>query len=428
LPVQAGARSGSRARLDRFGDQAVLGRDGGDEGLHGHGLVPCEVLEHTVEVVEDEGAGDGLVDPICDPPGLLETTQHRRDLAAELAIECVAGAALALPGAAAAQETLDALVWCDHTDPALIEPFEAAHGVRVNLREIEGTGAALSPIEQSRPDGSDVFVIDGVDVPRAVGAGILGALPLEELPLDDIFPEGRMEAKNTVDGTWYAVTEKFGYNTFSFNKDKVDPSDMTDLSVMWSGKHAGRIATYDYYLPVIGLAAIALGKNTADLTADDLPAIGERLGAMRGVAVQVGEVVSSQTALATGEVDILIGGGEWVTAGLGQPELAWVIPERGAVRWAQSIGVFADSEKPDLALEFVKSILSPEGQARLATSSCYWAMPANAEAGAHLSDEQKAALRWDDQADYLCRAQLYPVPNEELDAAMQDLWIDMLQQ
>jgi spermidine/putrescine transport system substrate-binding protein len=36
----------------------------------------------------------------------------------------LAGAALILPGAAAAQETLNALVWCDHTDPALIEPFD----------------------------------------------------------------------------------------------------------------------------------------------------------------------------------------------------------------------------------------------------------------------------------------------------------------
>jgi spermidine/putrescine transport system substrate-binding protein len=340
----------------------------------------------------------------------------------------LAGVALALPGVAAAQETLNALVWCDHMDPALIEPFEAEHGVRVNLREYEGTGAALSLIEQSRPGDWDVLVIDGVDVPRAVETGILGPLPIEELPLDDIFPEVRMEDNNAVDGTWYAITEKFGYNTISFNSEAVDPEDMADLSVMWSEKYAGRIAIYDYYLPVIGLVAIALGKETADLTEDDLPAIGERLSAMRAVASQVGEVVSSQTALATGEVDILIGGGEWVTAGLGQPELDWVIPEQGAVRWAQSIGVFADSEKPDLALEFVKYILSPEGQARLATSECYWAMPANEAAGEHLTEEQKAALRWDDQAEYLVRAQLYPVPADALDAAMHDLWIDMLQQ
>jgi spermidine/putrescine transport system substrate-binding protein len=340
----------------------------------------------------------------------------------------VAGAALLVPAAAVAQETLNALVWCDHTDPELIAPFEEAHDVRVNLREYEGTGAALSLIEQSRPGDWDVLVIDAVDVPRAVEAGILGPLPIEEMPLDDLFPEVRMEANNAPDGTWYALTEKFGYNTISFNKEKVDSADMEDLSVMWSDEYAGRIAIYDYYLPVIGLAAIAVGKETAGLTAEDLPEIGETLGRMRSVAAQVSDVVSSQTALATGEVDVLIGGGEWVTAGLGQPELDWVIPEQGAVRWAQSIGVFADSEKPDLALEFVKYILSPEGQARLATASCYWAMPANAAAGEHLDDEQKARLRWADQEQYLARAQLYPVPDAELDAAMQDLWIDMLQQ
>lgn len=334
-------------------------------------------------------------------------------------------ASLALP---AASEELNALVWCDHTDPALIEPFEKAHGVTVNLREYEGTGAALSLIEQSRPGDWDVLVIDGVDVGRAVDLDILAPLPPEALPLDDIFPEVRMEANNAPGGTWYAATEKFGYNTIGFNKEKVDPADMERLSVMWSEKYAGRIAVYDYYLPVIGLAAMSIGKETASLTADDLPEIGERLSAIRAAAGQVGEVASSQTALATGEADILIGGGEWVTAGLGMPELDWVIPKEGAVRWAQSIGVFKDAANPELALEFVKYILSPEGQARLATSSCYWAMPANAKAGEHLTPEQKAALRWDDQPEYLKRAQLYPVPDAELDSAMQDLWVEKMLQ
>ncbi len=38
---------------------------------------------------------------------------------------------LAAQGALAEGE-LNALVWCDHTDPALIEPFEEAHDVKVN--------------------------------------------------------------------------------------------------------------------------------------------------------------------------------------------------------------------------------------------------------------------------------------------------------
>lgn len=339
-------------------------------------------------------------------------------------------AVCAFSASASAQEELNALVWCDHTDPALIEPFEKANNVKVNLKEYEGTGAGLSIVEQSRPGDWDVFVIDGVDVPRAVEMDLLAEIPADKLPTADIFPEVRMEANNTKDGKIYAVTEKFGYNTISYDKTKVDPKDMEDLSIFWSDKYKGRIALYDYYLPMIGLTGLAIGKNTADLTADDLPAIKEKLFEMKKVARQVSDVVASQTALVSGEVDIILGGGEWVTAGLTteKPNLDWTVPKQGALRWAQSIGVFKDSTKQDLAMKFVQYILSPEGQSKLATSSCYWGMPANSKAGEKLTDQQKTALRWDKQPDYLKNTQLYPVVDADLDAAMQDAWTEMLQQ
>ena len=329
-----------------------------------------------------------------------------------------------------AQEELNALVWCDHTDAALIEPFEKKHDVRVNLREYEGTGAALALLEQSRPGDWDVLVIDGIDVFRAVDAGILAPLPDAALPLNDFFPEVVMAENNGRDGKTYAVTEKFGYNTISFNSDKVEPDDMQDLSAVWSEKYDGRLSIYDYYLPVMGLAALASGIDTADITTETLEPIGAVLSKMKSRAASVGGVVAAQTALATGEVDIVVGGGEWLTAVLAeeQPELTWTIPQQGAVRWSQSIGILADSQKFDLALEFIKYVTSPEGQARLATSACYWGMPANTKAAKHLTEEQKAVLRWDEQGDYLVRTQLYPAPDADLDGQMQDLWLDMLQQ
>lgn len=338
----------------------------------------------------------------------------------------------ALTGFAAtadAQE-LNALVWCDHTDAALIEPFEEEHGVTVNLREYEGTGAALALLEQSRPGDWDVLVIDGIDVFRAVEAGILAPLDDADLPTGDFFPEVVMAENNSVDGVTYAVTEKFGYNTISYNSEAVDPADMESLASVWSEKYDGRLSIYDYYLPVMGLAAIADGIPTAEITEDSLDQLGETLSAMRARAASVAGVVAAQTALATGEVDIVVGGGEWLTAVLAeeQPELTWTIPEEGAVRWAQSIGIVADSENPELAMEFIKYIVSPEGQARLATSSCFWGMPANAKAGEVLTDAQKSVLRWDNQQDYLARTQLYPAPDTDLDIEMQDLWLETLQQ
>lgn len=340
------------------------------------------------------------------------------------------GTAIWLVGGAAQAQELNALVWCDHTDPALIAPFEERFGVTVNLREYEGTGAALALLEQSRPGDWDVLVIDGIDVFRAVESGLLAALPDDALPTADFFPQVVMAENNTLNGVTYAVTEKFGYNTISYNANAVDPADMEDLTRVWSDTYAGRISIYDYYLPVMGLAALSAGVNTADMDAASLETISPALSQLRANSASVAGVVAAQTALATGEVDIVVGGGEWLTAVLAEerPELTWTIPQQGAVRWTQSIGVLADSQQPDLALEFVKYIVSPEGQARLATSSCFWGMPANAQAGEHLSEAQRDILRWDQQPDYLARTQLYPAPDMDLDGQMQDLWLDTMSQ
>ncbi|WP_108258119.1 extracellular solute-binding protein [Mangrovicoccus ximenensis] len=328
-----------------------------------------------------------------------------------------------------AAEDLNALIWCDHADAALLEPFETAHDVRVNVKEYEGTAAGLTILEQSRPGDWDVMVIDSVDVARAAEAGFLAPLPGGAIDTSATFPEVALTDAMTVGGQLYGVTEKFGYNTIAFNKAAVDPADMASLASLWSGKYDGRIAIYDYYLPVLGLVGLAEGVDTADLDAAALETLRDPLMGLRAASRQVSDVVGSQTALATGEVDILIGGGEWLTAVLHSenPDLDWTIPEEGGLVWAQAMAMVEGTEKPELALEFIRYILSPEGQARLATSSCYWGMPANKAAGEVLTDDEKAVLRWNDQEAYLARAQLYPVPDADTDMAMQDLWTDMLQ-
>ena len=336
-------------------------------------------------------------------------------------------AAGSLPAGAA--EELNALVWCDHTDPALIQPFEEKHGVKVNLKEYEGTGTALALLEQSQPGDWDVFVIDGVDVPRVVEAGLLAELPAAELPLDDVFEAVQMRDVTFSDGKMYAIMEKFGYNVVSYNKAKVDPADMRDLNTLWSDKYKGRIAVYDYYIPLMDLVALKLGMKPSEISSAKLPEIREALFELKDNSVMVGEVVSSTTALATGEADILIGGGEWAVAVLASenPDLDWILPDQGGVLWSQSLAIFEQSQKKDLALEFVKYIMSPEGQARLATSSCFWGMPANRKAGEVLSAEQKGWLRWDEQDAFLAKSHRYFIPDAELDAEMLDVWTEFLQ-
>lgn len=328
---------------------------------------------------------------------------------------------------AVAADNLNVLTWCDHEDPALLEPFEKANNVKINFKDIDSTAAALAVLGQSKPGDWDVLVVDQTDTGRLVQMKILAPLNAKDFPFADI-PAEIADAKLTsVDGTLYTVPEKFGYNTVAFNKAVVDPKAMEDINAIWDPKYKGRIAIYDYYVPVIEYVAIALGKKPADLTSSDLPAIKEKLIALKANAAMVGDVTTVQQALATGAVDILVGGGEWVTAGMAKdnPDLDYVIPGQGGVRWQQGLGVFAASKNKDLATKFVQYIVSPEAQGKLATSSCYWGMPANSKAV--LNDEQKKILRWTDQPGYIKTSHPYLQMTSDFDKELQALWAQVLQ-
>jgi spermidine/putrescine transport system substrate-binding protein len=341
----------------------------------------------------------------------------------------MAGTALGLvllAGSVSAAD-LNALIWCDHADPTLLKPFEDANGIKVNVKEFEGTGAGLAIVDQSKPGDWDVMVIDSIDVRRGVERKLFEPLPEDKLPFADLFPEVTMDGMTKIDGKRYGITEKFGYNTIGFNSKKVDAADMDSLSVLTNDKYKGRVAVYDYYLPIVGLAAMSIGKKTTELTEADLPALKDVLLKMKANAKAITDVAASQTALATGEADILVGGGEWVTAGIAKenPDLNFSIPKEGAVLWSQSLAMFKDSNNKEMALKFIQYVLSPEGQARLATSSCYWGMPSSTKAA--LTDDQKKILRFGEQPEFLKRAQAYPAPSEALDKKMQDLWTEVLQ-
>jgi spermidine/putrescine transport system substrate-binding protein len=344
----------------------------------------------------------------------------------------VALAALAFTAAfmslpAQAQETINALVWCDHTDEAFLKGFTAKTKIKVNVKDYEGTGTALSLIEQGKPGDWDVFVVDSTDVRRVVGKKLLAELDPKAFPMNDIPPAVRLPEYHTVGGKMYAVPEKFGYNAIAYDKTKVTAAQAKDINYLFGAGAKGKIGIYDYYLPIIGQVAVALGKKPQDLKESDLPAIKDKLVAMRANSKMVGDVVTTQTALATGQIGVLVGGGEYTVAGLmaEKPNLDWVLPDVGGIRWQQAIGVMADSKKKAAATQFVQYVLSPEGQAALATSSCYWGMPANSKAA--LSAAQKKTLRWDEQTGFIAKSYPYPSPSDALDKAMQDMWLSVVQ-
>ena len=350
---------------------------------------------------------------------------RRQFLGTAAATAAVAGTSFSRQAKAAGDVNL--LVWCDHADAKLIDPFAAAHGVNVNVKTFEGTGTALSILEQSQPGDWDVLVVDAPDVPRVAQQGILAELPEDAVPWADYFPAMRDAPYARVDGTLYAAPEKFGYYGFCYNKDNVDPADAASGEIGWMDKYSGRIGVYDYYFPVIQMIGMQMGWKPEEIDSDKLAQIREKLLAMKPNVKMVGDIVSVQNALVTGDVDIIYGGAEFAVSNLipTNPNLDWVISDKGGLIWNQGLCIIATSENKEMGIEFMKWTLSPEGQGLLATSDCYWAMPANSKA--IVSDEVKKILRWDQQDEYLSKSVVSSIPDAEMDAEMLDLWTEFLQ-
>ena len=357
--------------------------------------------------------------------GIFPSIDRRRFLGGAAVTVALASASWVRTARAAGE--LNILVWCDHADAKLIQPFEAAHKVKVNVKTYEGTGTALSILEQSQPGDWDAIVIDAPDVPRVAGLGILDVLPDDIAPWSDMFPALRDAPYTHVNGKVYAVPEKFGYYGFCYNKSNVDAADARRGDIGWNSKYKGRVGVYDYYFPIIQMIGISMGWKPEEIDDDRLAKIRERLLAMKPNVKMVGDIVSVQNALLTGSIDVIFGGAEFTVSNLipDNPHLDWVISDDGGLIWNQGIGILAGSGRKELAAEFLKWILSPKGQGLLATSECYWAMPANSKA--EVADAAKAILRWDEQPGFLARSAVSLFPDPDMDAKMLDIWTEFLQ-
>lgn len=335
------------------------------------------------------------------------------------------------PGYAA--EELNIMSWCDHSDPELLRPFEEKHDVRINSKDYTDTSMAQTLLRTSQPGDWDVLSLDITALETTVRnfPGLLMELDPADFPYDDIYPLMNSEDQY-VDGKLYGVVEKFGYNAIAYNSNKVDPQDVRSYEIFWDENSDAKIGIFDLYFQQIQTVALVDGLKPVDITTSHLPAIKERFMRMKDKGVYIGDVVGVQTALVTGEIDILLGGAEWIVGSTYQdkPEIKWVIPDEGAIYYLLNVSIVADTKKPELAKAFAQYLLSPEAQAKLATSSCFWGLPVNTKAGEFLTEEQKQALHWESQEDYIARSHLnvFSESSEpDFDQSILDMWTEFLQ-
>ena len=321
---------------------------------------------------------------------------------------------------------LNVLGWCDVEDPKVLRPFEEAHNVTVKVKTHEDASAANNILQTSAPGEWDVVHTDTAYVPQHVTSGLLEPLDKNNLPLTDFVSSAVRADLNQVNGIQYGLTNKMGVESIVYDSSRVSADEVSSLNFMFDDKYKGRIGIWDFYVLGIQLVAMSQGLDPSKLNEGHIPLLREKLTQLKSNIAMIGDPAASMTAIASGDIDIMLGGGDWLGKIMAENKnMRWTVPKEGGLFYLTSAAVVKGTTKAELANDFVKYLASPEGQALLATADCYWGAPVNKKTV--LDPKVAEILNLNKLEELLSRSHLQTYWSGALDKQMQTLWAEFLQ-
>jgi spermidine/putrescine transport system substrate-binding protein len=296
-------------------------------------------------------------------------------------------------------QTLRILSWPGYEEPEVIGAFEEQYGVKVEFKTYIGGEQMLQFFNQSPPGTFDALISDGEYVQKLVALGAIAAIKPEDVPdLKDYTPVYQEFAGFFENGEMMAVGTRFGNYGIAYNKKYFTPEDVASWEFLLREDLAGKLAIFDWYLPNMGNASLAVfpdNPNPYDLTDAQLEEVKAWMLKMKPnvslVTPNVPDIVNAfiNEDVTAGPV------GDWVIQNAiadGESDFTAVVPKEGAIRWSEGAAVCKDAQNPDLALAWVQYMSTPEVQARLANAKAYKGIAPNLKAVDFLSDSEKELL------------------------------------
>lgn len=302
-------------------------------------------------------------------------------------------------GAAAGNNTLRVLSWPGYDEPEVIDGFKEEFGVDVEFRTYLGGEQMLQFYNQSPQGTFDVLIADGEYVERLVALDALEALNPDDFPnLADYHPEYQEFDGFFHEGEMMAVGARFGNYGIAFNQDLIDPAAVTSWDFLLDDSLRNQVALFDWYLPNMGNASLALFPDTTnpyDLSDSQLEEVRQWMLRLKpNTALISSNIQDIVTGFLSG--DITAGPvGDWVIQNAiadNNPQFTAVVPSEGAIRWSEAAAVCTGAPNPDLALAWVQYMTRPEVQARLANAQAYKGIAPNLEAVDFLEQDEKELL------------------------------------
>ena len=272
--------------------------------------------------------------------------------------------------------------WSDYVAEDTIPGFESATGIRVNY-DVYSENETLEAKLTAGGAGYDVvFPSARPFAQRQIAAGLY--LPLDKAKLSNLqhLDTDIMEGLADIDpGNQYVVPYMWGTTGLGVNVEKVRaalgpdaPLDSWDL--LFDPANAGKLAdcgitVLDDDQEAFGAALIWMGRDPNAGTADEIEAVKQAYAAIRP-HIRTFNNAEYKDALANGDACLVMG----YSGDIGQardvaaeaaentgnpvPDIRYVIPKEGAIRWMDVIAIPADARNPDAAHAFVNYLMEPQ--------------------------------------------------------------------
>ncbi|HLF42389.1 MAG TPA: spermidine/putrescine ABC transporter substrate-binding protein [Acidimicrobiia bacterium] len=294
---------------------------------------------------------------------MLSRRQFLTQSAAAFAL--IAAGGLAACGDPRQANKLSFLNWQDYIDQRLLDDFTTRSGIEVTYETYESNdelARRLAQAQRVREGGRsgtsfDLIVPSDNFVTRFRNADLLAEIDPDGIPnlsnLDDVFRREEFDPGNRFSVPWATGTTGIGYDTTVFTTPPgyeifADPATAGQTSILNETRDAFALALFD----------LGLDPNTS--TESEIEQAADRLIAMKGA----GAVFDS-----SGYLDRLVAGevaaaqaysSDLLQAQESNPNLAFVLPESGGLRWVDSLAIPSGSPRPANSLRFIDFYLEPE--------------------------------------------------------------------
>lgn len=256
-----------------------------------------------------------------------------------------------------------------------IDRFEKETGITVTYNEDfndnnEQFNKVFSPnLSKGRPIGADITTPTSWMVARLAGLGWLEKLPLDKIPnhknLLDEYLSVDWDPGATMFMPWFSGISGIAYNAAKTGRELKSWNDLLDPAFK------GRVAMLTELRDTIGLGMLAMGK---DPSAADMDAANDVLDKLDA------ETQSGQIAKFTGNEYLgSLENGDFVAcmawsgdlATLNNPDIKFVIPEEGAMRFFDCMCVPKGAANVSSAAKWMNFVYDPVNAAKLVVGSPY---------------------------------------------------------